>query len=420
MSKAVYGMKRLVRKGKYSQAAIRLLKGLSRRVDALIVHACWMFPVNDRRIVFQSDIDYWDNTRTFSDFLVSQGLDSFYDIVWMVDKPEAYHPKGELKFVKKWTLLPNPRSDFIIATAKLAMFTHGVPAGIYQRRPYPQQTYMLTTHSASQLKRSFDRITRKRYDFILCCGRDAYEKRFDAWDLREGQLPILGMPRLDLMYRHRDCLSILYPERSGKRLVLAMETFKKSERYDDSSVTESYGLNVIRGEDELESLDALLGSKGAVLVIKTHHMQDMSYLRRLELTNVLFLTDEEMQARGVQLNEFLENADLLLTDYSSVYYDFLLVDRPIGFMVADIDEYTRGFASDDPLSEMPGAIIEDAESLMEFIGSSLAGKDGFSKERARVRDLVFARQGPGNCRRLLEWLQSNGLLPTPEVTDYVE
>ena len=390
-----------------------IYRGLVTRIDMAATALCWALPVKNNRIVFQSSIDYWDNPRAFSDYLVKNGFDSSYDIIWIVDDPKQYHSEGKVKFAKRHPFAPSLYRDYAVATARVVIFSHGTPAPHMMRRLHPKQTFILTTHSAAQLKRIIDRTLRRKYDFILCCGKEAQKQRSEAWEITAEKLPLVGMPRLDFMFSHRDCIKIMYPQHAGKKLILAMETFKVSKRYIDAPESDDrYALNVITSEDELRELDAFVAKQNAILVIKTHRLQDMSYIEKMNLQNILFLNDEELQEKGVQLNEFLENASLLLTDYSSVFYDFLLVNRPIGFMVGDIEQYSRGFLYDDPLAEMPGQKIKNLEELTTFISDSFEGKDSFEGERMAIKAKIFENPDAKNCERLLNWLVQQHILPS--------
>ena len=95
-------------------------------------------------------------------------------------------------------------------------------------------------------------------------------------------------------------------------------------------------------------------------------------------------------------------ADCLLTDYSSIYFDYLTLDRPIGFFVGDLAQYTRGFLVEDPLAWMPGEKIEDFSGLLAFLADVSAGRDDHGPARKELRDKVDPYQDDENCRRIAE------------------
>ena len=111
--------------------------------------------------------------------------------------------------------------------------------------------------------------------------------------------------------------------------------------------------------------------------------------------------------KKVQLYELVENCDALLTDYSSIYYDYLFLNRPIGFMVGDLDEYKRGFIIENPMDEMPGDIIHNTSELKHFIRALLNGNDGHEEERLRLRSEVFLYFDNQNSKRLFEFIKNN-------------
>ena len=82
--------------------------------------------------------------------------------------------------------------------------------------------------------------------------------------------------------------------------------------------------------------------------------------------NILIIKPSEF---SYQLYPFLGSCDYLLTDYSSVFIDFDITGKPMGFVMDDIDEYrnTRGLYFDDLESVLPGPIIQDYDSLVSFI-----------------------------------------------------
>ena len=136
----------------------------------------------------------------------------------------------------------------------------------------------------------------------------------------------------------------------------------------------------------------------------------MAFLDNTGLKNVFYLSDSDLLAKKIQINQLLSCADILLTDYSSVFYDFLLLNRPIGFMISDISDYSRGFIVDDPIAEMPGAKITNLEELITFLQDTISGNDNYQKERDRIKQKVFENTDSNNCYRVYKKLVQEGVL----------
>lgn len=97
--------------------------------------------------------------------------------------------------------------------------------------------------------------------------------------------------------------------------------------------------------------------------------------------------------------------DLLITDYSSIYFDFLLLDRPILFFAYDLDDY---LTKDRPMyfdynAITPGAKCrnhDELESKMEAIIAS-GWDDGYAAMRKQVRSFTHDYMDNQSHRRLL-------------------
>ena len=77
-----------------------------------------------------------------------------------------------------------------------------------------------------------------------------------------------------------------------------------------------------------------------------------------------------------KLYPLLGSADFLLTDYSSVYIDYEILGRPIGFVMNDIQSYkgNRGLYFNDLETSLPGPIIPDFDSLCAFVNEPFSKK----------------------------------------------
>jgi CDP-glycerol glycerophosphotransferase (TagB/SpsB family) len=188
-----------------------------------------------------------------------------------------------------------------------------------------------------------------------------------------------------------------------------METFKQSKWWIDSDAKDSFSINVINNIQQLMNLDAFLMRHNCVLIVKIHHLQNTAFLTVTDLQRIYYITDDDLFNADIQVNDLLNVSDMLLTDYSSVCYDYLLCDKPIGYMVSDKDEYARGFLIDDVFSIMPGKKIYNYTQLCDFIESYfVAGKDEYLPDRRRLKEKIFKYNDSDNCKRLYEWLLKTG------------
>lgn len=378
---------------------------LSRLIDYGLIKCMSLLPISRNMIVLHSLPDYSDNAWAFYQYLIDRGYNRKYRIIWLVEKPEKYKPEENVRFVcgeSKWVLF---RRDYYLARAKFVVHTHRTPIGRWRK----DQVFINTTHSASQLKAAGGELQKTAWrsapTYRLRCGEDGLRKMMKTTGKPESHFLVIGMPRLDLLYRHRDCVSELYPGHKYAKVVIVMETFRQNRNFIDSSFVNTYGMNLIRSEAEQRRLDDWLVANNVLMIIKPHPMQDLSCVRMESLTNIRFLAPLELCDRDIQLYQLLENCDALLTDYSSIYYDFLLLNRPIGFMISDMDAYSRGFVIDDPVAEMPGRKLERFDDLLGFLEDLKQGKDDHQAERKALTDKVFKYQDDNNCKRLMDFIE---------------
>jgi CDP-glycerol glycerophosphotransferase (TagB/SpsB family) len=143
------------------------------------------------------------------------------------------------------------------------------------------------------------------------------------------------------------------------------------------------------GHLDLEQLAAGLGELGGHLVFKSHFITDSP--APIPSATVLGQHDDA--------NAYLPLCDVLVTDYSSLAFDFMLLERPIVYFVPDLDDYrrNRGFYF-DPLEMMPGPIVRDPAQLIGAISTALG--DGADPRLREVRRRVWGDYEGGASTRL--------------------
>lgn len=141
-----------------------------------------------------------------------------------------------------------------------------------------------------------------------------------------------------------------------------------------------------------------------MLLIKPHPFQVELDIFNEEMSNIKVITNEDLNINDVNLYSLLGESDSLLTDYSSVYFDYLILDKPIGFTIDDFSSYEdkRGFVVDNPLEIMPGMKIYTVEDLEKYIVDLSNDIDLYSKEREKVNNLSNQYKDDQSAKRVLK------------------
>ncbi|MHC1724285.1 MAG: CDP-glycerol glycerophosphotransferase family protein [Aminipila sp.] len=154
----------------------------------------------------------------------------------------------------------------------------------------------------------------------------------------------------------------------------------------------------------LTKLNDLLKKESAYFLYRPHHHGGIFSREDIEqLSNFIFLDNTVMPDSQTAISII----DYLITDYSSIFVDFLLLNKPIVFFVFDLEEYKRerGLVIDYNNDIMtPGAKIFGLEGLTEEIQKLLSGKDEFADIREESRRFFHNNLDDRSTERLWAYL----------------
>ena len=74
----------------------------------------------------------------------------------------------------------------------------------------------------------------------------------------------------------------------------------------------------------------------------------------------------------------------MISDYSSIVFDYMLLDKPIAWAVDDMKDYKIPFLVDDPFTLMPGEKLYCLEDMLGFLSRVSMGQDEFWQERNEI------------------------------------
>lgn len=236
-----------------------------------------------------------------------------------------------------------------------------------------------------------------RFTFTLATSQHFKELLERAFCVPPPSVQICGLPRNDRMLEAAAKSPSL--EFLRDNIILWMPTYRRSvtgEIRVDGTQSDSIGGIP---DFDLDEFDSVLHELDLKCIIKPHPMADpKTYPRGTD--RIKLWTDSDIVSLGLTLYQLIAAADLLISDASSVWIDYLLLDRPILFAFGDHAEYesSRGFASEDGISNFPGPLVELQERLIQELRIYKAGTDSYAEQR-RLAAAKFHQHHDGHSAR---------------------
>lgn len=202
------------------------------------------------------------------------------------------------------------------------------------------------------------------------------------------QAPVAGFARWDL----------LTDKSAGKRQILMMPTWRNWLQYHtpEDFVSSEFFENY-RGLLNSKHLSKLLEQHGAELLFVLHPYFSKFLDKMGELPSRVTLVKPEDRP----INELLMESSLLVSDYSSVVWDFFKMKKPVIFFHFDSDEYLKQHGSFiDFNTELIGARALDVVAVVEEIGSALKNEFALSPEYLTAYERSFPVDDHKNCERI--------------------
>ena len=103
---------------------------------------------------------------------------------------------------------------------------------------------------------------------------------------------------------------------------------------------------------------------------------------------------------------FIDSTDAPVAEYSSIYYDYLLCDKPVALIWEDIEEYKKkpGFAVDLEYHCKGVEKIYTAEDFEKFIVDLAEGKDRLKREREEICKMANYSCDGKNSQRVVDFI----------------
>lgn len=349
-------------------------------------------PKRSNSIFIYSNLGFRDNVRSLYDYLVAHHYNDKYSIVCSLDDYEKYStaPPKNVKFVSNWQGLG------YFLTSKYAFYSFGK----YPIKPSSRQVVVNLWHgmplkTVGNLEKGFENVDYHYFTYTIATSPMFADIMSRSFKCPLENVLLTGQPRCDVLFG-----GSVRPEKN----ILWLPTYRNSDRLGSNNSNLSHGFDfpLVENVSQLEELNSLLVSLGYTLTIKPHPLQNET-MSLGEYSNIKVVTQQDCDSLGITIYDMFMSSSALITDYSSVSFDYLLLDKPIAFTMDDFSEYdgSRGFSVADPQSLMAGCKVRSFEGLLEYVRNVANGVDDYSSERARVNALVNSHQSACASKAIL-------------------
>lgn len=316
--------------------------------------------------------------------------------------PQKYKEKYKLNII-------NGRAVYDIENIiKVPIISSLTVSGFNTFTGYPKFTYNIDVGHAGIIMKNCGLMDRKYKEFSftpeeykqidkVCVASHMsmfIQSAFSA--ISEEKFKITGNPRTDTLQLtdgRQNLQKVLGRNLEDIKIIFNMPTFHVHE---NSGVVNGEKFNeAIKIKNfDYEKFDRFLDENKMVCVSKVHHAEEKfitSRVKKLKLKNLLFLSNEDLDKHNLDLYEILNSGDLLITDYSSIYGDFLFMDKPIIFVNQDIEKYReeRGLSLEPYDFWTSGPKVQNQKQLEEEIRMYLNDENYYKEKRKELRSVFF-------------------------------
>lgn len=348
----------------------------------------------------------WSRRPDFSQYRFIWVLDSYERHVQTREKVEATF--ANVTFVERLT----EEYFHALATARYLINDVSFPFSFIKR---PDQVYVNTWHSITVKSLGYDLPTspldqKNVVRNLLGCDYVVAPNEFmkgiflDSHRLRNimpGRFFVAGHPRNDLTLSADATEIATTLQELGLRFSPHKQTIVYAPTWRGSTVADPSD-DIAAYRQVLESIrQSKWGSRYNVL-LRPHQ------LAYEKASNVAELADSLIPPT-LDANAMFTVTDILVTDYSSICFDFLVTDRPILFYVPDEAEYESERGLYFQKDELPGPVLDDLDQLVREIESLADSRDDHAAQRRRARELLLPHDDGRASERLLASLLEGNL-----------
>ena len=320
---------------------------------------------------------YCDSPKAIYKYMLTDRRFEEFNYIWVFKEPNKHKYLEENKNTKVISV-KGKKYVQAMAKAKYWIFNYKIPDYIY---PKKDQIFVQCWHGTplkrlgcdlqhfdnalntiEGMKKRYNEET-KKFSYFLSPSKFASEKFISIWNMKENKkqdcVLELGYPRNDYLYNYTEndiktIKSKLGIENCTKKILLYAPTYRDNQHTSGIGYTYKTEVDFDKLKEEL--------SGEYIILFRSHWLVANLFDFEKYKDFIYNVSDYD------DIDELYVVSDLLITDYSSVFFDYANLKRPILFYMYDLEEYRdniRGFYLN--IEELPGPILKTEEELIENI-----------------------------------------------------
>lgn len=267
--------------------------------------------------------------------------------------------------------------------------------------------YLLPKENFAEQDEEYYKQARRKTDFLLVPSEFSKLIFSSVFNMNPQRVLPLGYPRDEYLLKSDGMANLQKLTevnlKKFNKIIFYLPTFRKGcNRKDSENIFENNILN-IESYNETELLDFL--EKNNFLLVVKKHPAELNNFNKINSPNVVLLDEEKMKKEDITIYEILNSADLLIADYSSVFVEFLILEKPVLFLHKDIKEYTknRGLILQETNIWFPGPKVLKINEITQESIKLLSNTDYYKKERKDFRNIMFNKDISNISKDIFEY-----------------
>ena len=331
-----------------------------------------------------------------------------YLFFWAVEKETCYsNNEHVLYFWGKVSLADKIRKYYYLLRTKLI-----IDSNRPVKKEYGKCFRVFTRHGGTLKKNDKYMKSLGKMDYVLSLSPFLADVDFKILQgtsvTKKSQVLCLGYPANDMLFADFDLYNCdLLKGKRYRKIVAWLPTFRNHKNGDESislEKTNLYSMPIVHNMDDLKTLNQALQKINVLLILQLHPAQ-IAVMPKEEFSHICYLTPEKKKANGIETPNLLHCADALITDYSAAYYEYILLNKPIGLSIDDVKEYTEKIGFYINYDEVIcGARLSNLEDMISFLTDVAHDCDSYYNERNRSLKKIHQYVDGRSTERVVDFM----------------